>query len=121
MSTRARQRPSAIIRARCDDVTMSAEEIYLPLEDHGTLSLPSELRRRHHLDSPGAQVRVVERADGVIELHPVVAVPADQAWFWTQRWQQMEREADDDIAAGRIATTDGVDEFLDALDAAAAE
>lgn len=27
-------------------------------------------------------------------LRPHVAVPADQAWFWTERWQQLEREAD---------------------------
>ena len=27
---------------------------------------------------------------------------ASQAWFWTPEWQQMEREADEDIAAGRV-------------------
>jgi hypothetical protein len=45
--------------------------------------------------------------------------PADpsQAWFWTERWQQMEREADADIAAGRVRTYDNVDEFLTALEA----
>ena len=35
-------------------------------------------------------------------------MPADQAWFWSQRWQQMEREADEDIAAGRTVVVDGV-------------
>jgi hypothetical protein len=51
----------------------------------------------------------VERADGVIELQPVLPVSADQRWFWTDRWQAMEREADADIGAGRIRTLDGVD------------
>jgi hypothetical protein len=43
-------------------------------------------------------------------------VPADQAWFWTERWQQMEREADDAIAAGHIMTVEGVEELLADLD-----
>jgi hypothetical protein len=45
-----------------------------------------------------------------------VAVPADQAWFWTERWQQMEREADGAVAAGRITTVEGVEELLADLD-----
>ena len=49
-------------------------------------------------------------------LRPQVAVPADQAWFWTERWQQMEREADDAVAAGRTTTVEGVEEFLADLD-----
>ncbi len=26
----------------------------------------------------------------------------DQSWFWTRRWQQGEKEADEDIKAGRV-------------------
>lgn len=44
-------------------------------------------------------------------------VPADQKWFWTDRWQQMEREADADIAAGRVAAFEDVEDFLADLDA----
>ena len=79
------------------------------------ITLPAELRRRLHLDQEGARVEVVERADGVIELRPAVVVPADQAWFWTERWQQMEREADEDIAAGRVDTADTLEELIDIL------
>jgi hypothetical protein len=78
--------------------------------------LPADLRKRHHLDDPGAQVRVVERADGVIELHPLAPVPAGQRWFWNERWQRMEREADEDIAAGRVRSFEDVDDLLSALD-----
>lgn len=94
-------------------------EFHLTVQGRGTLALPTEIRRRHRLDEPGAQVRLVERDDGVIELHPLVAVPAGQAWFWSERWQRMEREAEADVAAGRVAVTDGPDEFLDELDAMA--
>ena len=94
-------------------------EFHLTVQGRGTLALPTEIRRRHRLDEPGAQVRLVERDDGVIELHPLVAVPADQAWFWSERWQLMERDAEADVAAGRVAVTDGPDEFLEELDATA--
>jgi len=29
--------------------------------------------------------------------------PAEQAWFWTREWQEGEREASEDIAAGRLS------------------
>ena len=93
-----------------------SERIYLTVQKRGVISLPPALRERHHLDEPGAQVEVAERDDGVIELRPTVAVPADQRWFWTERWQEMERQADADIAAGRIAQFDTVDDFLADLD-----
>lgn len=111
-----RQRSIAARRYSYYAVPMA--EFHLTVQGRGTIALPSELRRRHRLDVPGAQVRLVEREDGVIELHPLVAIPADQAWFWSERWQQMERAADADVAAGRVVVTDGPDEFLDELDAA---
>lgn len=78
----------------------------------GSITLPAEVRHRHHLDQPGAQVEIVERDDGVIELHPLLAHRADQAWFWAERWQAMEHEAEDDITAGRVETFEGPDEFV---------
>ena len=61
-------------------------------------------------------MKVVERDDGVIELHPMIPIPADQAWFWSERWQAMEQEADADVAAGRTVATDGPEAFLAELD-----
>ena len=49
----------------------------------GVVALPAEVRRRLHLDEPGAQVEITERDDGVLELRPSLPVPADQRWFWT--------------------------------------
>lgn len=87
----------------------------------GSITLPAEVRRRHRLDEPGAQVEVVERADGVIELHPLLPHRADQAWFWAARWQAMEQEAQDDITAGRVETFDSGEELLADLAREAAE
>ena len=65
---------------------------------------------------PGSQVEVVERDDGVIELHPVVTVPADQAWFWSQRWQLMEKEVDGQYATGLSTAHESGADLLAHLD-----
>jgi predicted DNA-binding protein len=36
----------------------------------------------------------------------------DQAYFWSETWQAGEREADEDIAAGRVETFGTMDELL---------
>ncbi len=91
---------------------MTEKAAHLTVQQRGTIALPPDVRRRHRLDQPGAQVRLVERDDGVIELHPVLGIPASQTWFWSERWQAMEREADADIAAGRTVTSNDPETFL---------
>lgn len=78
--------------------------------------MPKSTRARLGLDRPGAQVEVIEREDGVVELHPHVAVPADQVWFWDERWQRMEREVDAHVERGETATFDTSADFLSALE-----
>jgi len=85
---------------------------FVTVQARGVVALPTDLLRRHRLDEPGAQVEVTEREDGVIELRPHVARSADQAWFWAPEWQQMEREADEDVASGRITTFESDTDFL---------
>lgn len=89
---------------------------YVAMQGRGVVSLPIELRRRLGLDAEGAQMEVTERDDGVIELRPTVPVPADQAWFWTDRWQRREREVDAHVEAGAVTSYESTDDFLASLD-----
>lgn len=41
---------------------------------------------------------------------------AEQRWFWTERWQTMEREADADIAAGRVTQSANLEDLVEALE-----
>jgi hypothetical protein len=59
---------------------------------------------------------VIERDDGVIELHPRVPVAADQQWFWTERWQAREREVDAHVKAGEVQVHDSPEDFVAHLD-----
>lgn len=95
---------------------METRPTFVTVQKRGVISLPSDLRKRYHLDEAGAQVEVVERPDGVIELRPQVPIPAEQRWFWTDRWQKMEREADADIKAGRVERFDTAEDFVADLD-----
>lgn len=94
---------------------MAEEHTFVTVQGRGLIAIPTAIRRHFGLDRPGAQVEVIER-EGEIVLRPHLAVPADQAWFWTDRWQQMEREADDSIAAGRVTVVESVDDLLADLD-----
>lgn len=88
----------------------------LTVQSRGTIALPADLRRRLRLDSENAQVELTEHEDGRVELQPVVTIPADQAWFWTKRWQAMERAADADVAAGRSTIVNGIEGLIDHLE-----
>jgi AbrB family looped-hinge helix DNA binding protein len=88
----------------------------LTVQSRGTVALPAALRRRLHLDQENAQVKLIEHDDGRVELVPVVVVPADQSWFWSDRWQAKEREADADVAAGRFTVVDGIEGLVSHLD-----
>ena len=94
---------------------------YVAVQSRGVVALPASLRKRLHLDEPGAQVEITEREDGVLELRPTVAVPASEAWFWTERWQAGEKAVDAHVAAGEVTTHETAEDFLAHLDALDAE
>ena len=63
------------------------------------LTLPPRLRNRV---TPGDFFRV-ELVGKEMVLRPADAVDADQSWYWTKRWQAQERQADREIASGRLS------------------
>jgi antitoxin MazE len=82
-----------------------AESTLLSLRQRGVIVLPPEWRTSELFEA-------IRRSDGVIELHPRATIDADQAWFWSQRWQRMEREAQADIESGAVRRFDSAEELL---------
>ena len=80
----------------------------------GQLTLPEEIRRAAHVDE-GDYLEVSTRR-GEIVMRPKRLVDAEQTWFWTDAWQAGEREASEDIAAGRTTRTRTAGRFLETLD-----
>ena len=95
---------------------MTARSYALGLQSRGVVTIPAELRRQLRADQPGAQLYLVEVREGVFELSAAMAVPADDAWFRSERWQRMEREAQADIDAGRVKSFDTIDDLFADLD-----
>ena len=76
----------------------------------GQITVPREIREAAHLQE-GDPIEFAITPDGIL-LRPKKMIDATQAWFWTPEWQAGEREADADIAAGRVIRFDSDEEFL---------
>jgi len=81
------------------------------------VTLPLSVRKKLGIEE-GDYMDVQVRGSEVV-MRPKKLINKDQAWFWTERWQQGEREADADIAAGRVHSFDTVNEAIAFLDKAA--
>ena len=75
----------------------------------GVLTLPSAVRAAFNISPDDVLTFHVDVKRGVIEVVPQLLVKKSQAWFCTPEWQAGEREADEDIRAGRYEemTPDG--------------
>src|SRR4030067_2575924 len=83
------------------------------------LTLPLSVRRQLGIEEGDfMDVRV---KDNEIVLKVKKLIDKDQAWFWTKRWQEGEREADEDIKAGRVHEFPDAESAIVALDKAAKE
>ena len=88
------------------------------LRERYQITVPSEVRRALRVEV-GDQLDFQVSDNGDVQVRGMKTVPADQAWFWTPEWQAMEREADEDIAAGRMVRFHSIEEmdaYLDSLD-----
>lgn len=91
----------------------------LQIRSNGQITLPAAARRAANLKE-GDILEVVVEQDGSIRLIPKVAIDRSQAYFWTRRWQEGEREADEDSRSARVkrfATIEAAIQFLDERDA----
>lgn len=79
------------------------------------LTLPEEVRRALHI-SEGDEVEFAVHEDGTVTIRGYVSIPTDQAWFFTPEWLAGEREADDDIAAGRGTVHQSAEDMFAHLD-----
>jgi AbrB family looped-hinge helix DNA binding protein len=77
---------------------------------HGQVTLPATIRRLLRIEEGDyVEMRVAE--DSVV-LTPKKLIDKNQAYFWTSEWQAAEREADEDITAGRIQQFDDVEDAI---------
>ena len=81
---------------------------------HGQITLPASVRKQLGIEE--GDLVEIDVEDEKAVLIPKKLVDKSQAYFWTRRWQEGEREADADIKAGRVKTFDSVDELIKDLE-----
>ena len=74
------------------------------------VTLPQSVRRALNIEEGDFLDAAVK--DGEIVLRVKKLVDKEQAWFWTRRWQEGEREAEEDIRAGRVHNFDSAREAI---------
>ncbi len=96
-------------------ITTNTRELPLILA-HLLWQLPDEIRTALHI-SEGDEVEFAVHDDGTITVRGYVSIPTDQAWFFTPEWLAGEREADEDVAAGRGTVYESAEDMFTHLDA----
>ncbi len=87
---------------------------YSKVTRHGQVTLPASIRKKLGIEE-GDLVEVMAEDDRAVLL-PKKLIDASQAYFWTKGWQKAEKEASEDIKAGRVKTFDTVKELMKDLD-----
>jgi AbrB family looped-hinge helix DNA binding protein len=95
------------------DKTAKKEEL-VRLRARGQVTLPSFIREKLHLEE-GSLV-LIKVVDNAVILVPQETIDKEQSWFWQERWQRLEAEAEDDIRTGRVKSFDSVEELFDEIE-----
>lgn len=91
-------------------------ETILQIRSNGQITLPASIRKLANL-AEGDTLAVLVEPDGSVRLVPKLVIDRSQAYFWTEQWQQGEKEAQEDVENGRLHRFETVDDGLTFLDA----
>ena len=83
---------------------------YTKVTRHGQVTLPASVRKELGIEG-GDLVEVTVEDDRAVLL-PKKLIDKSQAYFWTKEWQEAEKEASEDIKAGRVKTIDTAEELI---------
>lgn len=87
---------------------------YSKVTRHGQITLPAPVRKSLGIEE--GDLVEIEVIDDKAVLVPKKLVDKSQAYFWTKRWQKAEKEADEDIKAGRVKVFDSAEELFKDLE-----
>jgi AbrB family looped-hinge helix DNA binding protein len=76
----------------------------LTIGKRGVLYMPKDILKEFNLNE-GDYVEAYGTKDGIV-LKPKALVDKDQAWFWSEKWQKGEKEAEENIRKGKVKSFD---------------
>ena len=87
---------------------------YSKVTRHGQITLPAPVRKSLSIEE--GDLVEIEVIDEKAVLVPKRLIDKNQAYFWTKRWQEDEKAADEDIKAGRVEIFDSTEELIKDLE-----
>ena len=84
------------------------------LRRRSQVTLPSEVVKKMKLQE-GDNLDIAIEDDRIV-IKPVLVINRSQSWFWSKRWQEMEKGADEDIKRGKVHRAKNVEELIEKLD-----
>ena len=89
------------------------ENMLVNLKQKSQVTIPKELVRKFNLRI-GDKLDIDEK-DGKIIITPVVIIPKDQVWYYSNKWQQMEQEVDEQMDKGQVYKAKSKEELFKGL------
>lgn len=86
----------------------------------GQVTVPVEIRNILGAEEGDELVFQVDES-GRVFVERVQIIPPDQAWFWSERWQQLEREVQQDFVNHKTHQFDKTEDAVNFLNQAAGE
>ena len=78
------------------------------------ITIPKHIMEKLSLKK-GDKVEFDIKGDSIV-VKPILIIDKAQSWFWTKKWQDAEKEADEDIKTGRVKTFDNTDNLTKDLE-----
>jgi len=72
------------------------------------VTIPEGVRNKIPL-KVGERVEVLARGEEIV-IRPIVEIPREQAWFWSQQWQEQIAQSMKDIEKGKVTVFKSVKE-----------
>ena len=86
----------------------------IKLRERSQITLPSEIVKKLNIKT-GDTLEVKLKGDKII-ITPVLIIDRSQAWFWSKKWQDKEREVEEDIREGRLTSAGNMNDLLKKLE-----
>jgi AbrB family looped-hinge helix DNA binding protein len=86
---------------------------YSKVTRNGQITLPAAVRKSLGIEE--GDLVEIEIIDEKAVLVPKKLIDKSQAYFWTQKWQEGERQTEEDIDADRVKSFDSIEELIEDL------
>ena len=83
------------------------------IRSRSQITIPAEIIKKLNLKK--GDILDVDIEGDQIVLRPVIAIPKDQAYFWTKEWQSEEKQVQSDIKSNNIKSANSKNELFEEL------